>query len=98
MIEMDADFSHDPAYLPAIVQAADEADVVLGSRYLNGISVNGWPLRRILLSLFANWYVQKITRLKVQDCTSGYRLYRRRVLEGIDLKRSAPTATRSRWR
>ena len=72
MVEMDADFSHDPVYLQAIVQAADEADVVLGSRYLNGISVNGWPLRRILLSLFANWYVQKITRLKVQDCTSGY--------------------------
>ena len=85
VVEMDADFSHDPAYLPAIVEAADEADVVLGSRYLNGISVNGWPLRRILLSLFANWYVQKITRLKVQDCTSGYRLYRRRVLEAIDL-------------
>ena len=64
MIEMDADFSHDPVYLESIVQAADEADVVLGSRYLNGISVNGWPLRRILLSLFANWYVQKITRLQ----------------------------------
>ena len=85
VIEMDADFSHDPVYLAPIVEAAEGADVVLGSRYLNGISVNGWPLRRILLSLFANWYVQKITRLKVQDCTSGYRLYRRRVLEGIDL-------------
>ena len=86
MIEMDADFSHDPAYLPTLVQAADQADVVVGSRYLNGISVINWPLRRILLSYFANYYVRTITRIGINDTTSGFRLYRRRVLEGIDLE------------
>lgn len=85
VIEMDADLSHDPIYLPHMVEAAQEADVVIGSRYLNGISVVNWPLRRILLSWAANQYVRRVTRLRVNDCTSGYRLYRRRVLEGIDL-------------
>ncbi len=85
MVEMDADLSHDPLYLPSIVEAASEADVVIGSRYLNGISVINWPLRRILLSWGANWYVRTVTRLSVNDCTSGYRLYHRRVLETIDL-------------
>lgn len=86
MIEMDADFSHDPLYLPSLVTAAEEgADVVIGSRYLNGISVINWPLRRILLSWGANRYVQHITRLRVNDCTSGFRLYRRHVLEALDL-------------
>jgi dolichol-phosphate mannosyltransferase len=85
VVEMDADLSHDPLYLPGMLQAGEDADVVIGSRYLNGISVINWPLRRILLSLGANLYVQKITRLAVHDCTSGYRLYRRHVLETIDL-------------
>ena len=85
VIEMDADFSHDPTYLPRLVEAADGADVVIGSRYLNGISVINWPLQRILLSWGANRYVQIITGLQVNDCTSGFRLYRRRVLESIDL-------------
>jgi dolichol-phosphate mannosyltransferase len=85
VIEMDADFSHDPDYLPEIVAAADDADAVVGSRYLNGISVREWPLRRILLSYFANYYVRLITRLVVNDTTSGFRLYRRAVLEAIDL-------------
>ena len=85
VIEMDADFSHDPLYLPRLVEAADGADVVIGSRYLNGISVINWPLSRILLSWGANRYVQTVTRLPVNDCTSGFRLYRRRVLEAIDL-------------
>ena len=84
-VEMDADFSHDPMYLPRLIEAADNADVVIGSRYLNGISVINWPLQRILLSWGANQYVQKITRLQVHDCTSGFRLYHRRVLEAIDL-------------
>lgn len=86
MIEMDADFSHDPLYLPSLIGAAEEgADVVIGSRYLNGISVINWPLRRILLSWGANRYVQRITRMRVNDCTSGFRLYRRHVLEALDL-------------
>ena len=85
VVEMDADLSHDPKYLDSLVEAGGEADVVIGSRYLNGISVINWPLRRILLSLGANWYVRTVTRLAVNDCTSGYRLYHRRVLEAIDL-------------
>ena len=85
MVEMDADLSHDPQYLQGMTEAARDADVVIGSRYLNGISVINWPLRRILLSLGANWYVRTVTRLAVNDCTSGYRLYHRRVLEAIDL-------------
>lgn len=85
VIEMDADFSHDPTYLARFIEAADDADVVIGSRYLNGISVINWPLRRILLSWGANKYVRVITGLQINDCTSGFRLYRRAVLEAIDL-------------
>lgn len=85
MIEMDADLSHDPLYLPPMIEAAADADVVLGSRYLNGISVINWPLRRILLSWGANEYVRFWTKLPVHDCTSGFRLYSRRVLESINL-------------
>ena len=85
MVEMDADLSHDPLYLKSIVDAAGAADVVIGSRYLNGISVINWPLSRILLSWGANKYVRTVTGLLVNDCTSGYRLYHRRVLEALDL-------------
>ena len=85
VVEMDADLSHDPLYLKSIVDAAADADVVIGSRYLNGISVINWPLSRILLSWGANWYVRTVTGLLVNDCTSGYRLYHRRVLESLNL-------------
>ena len=85
VVEMDADLSHDPMYLQSMTDAAKETDVVIGSRYLNGISVINWPLRRILLSWGANWYVRTVTRLTVNDCTSGYRLYHRRVLEAVRL-------------
>ncbi len=83
--QMDADFSHDPRYLPDLVAAADTYDVVLGSRYLNGISVVNWPLRRIVLSTFANWYVRFITGLTARDSTSGYRCWRRDGLARLDL-------------
>ncbi len=85
VLEMDADLSHDPLYLQSMIEAARTSDVVIGSRYLNGISVINWPLRRILLSWGANWYVRTVTRLAVNDCTSGYRLYHRRVLEAVGL-------------
>ena len=78
-------FPTTPLYLPSMIEAAQGADVVIGSRYLNGISVINWPLRRILLSWGANRYVQTVTRLKVNDCTSGFRLYHRRTLEALDL-------------
>jgi len=85
--QMDADLSHDPRYLPDLVAAAADHDLVLGSRYLNGISVVNWPLRRIILSSFANAYVRAITGLTTRDSTSGYRCWRRRTLAGLDLER-----------
>ena len=85
MIEMDADLSHDPMYIQSLLEESETSDVVIGSRYLNGISVINWPLRRILLSWAANHYVRVITQMAVNDCTSGFRLYRRSVLESISL-------------
>ncbi|UCH34094.1 MAG: polyprenol monophosphomannose synthase [Armatimonadota bacterium] len=82
---MDADGSHDPRSLPAFIATAARADVVVGSRYLRGVSVINWPMQRILLSWFANRYVRFITGLKLTDCTSGYRLYRRDALASIRL-------------
>jgi dolichol-phosphate mannosyltransferase len=86
IIQMDADLSHDPIYLPKMIEAADKFDVVIGSRYLNGISVVNWPLRRILLSWGANRYVNSITALHINDCTSGFKILHRRVLENIALE------------
>jgi dolichol-phosphate mannosyltransferase len=80
---MDADFSHDPARLPDILKAARSADVVIGSRYCPGGGIGNWPLRRRALSRFANFYVSKITGMKVGDATSGYRCYNRRALEYV---------------
>ncbi len=87
--QMDADFSHDPKYLPDLVAATDRYDLVIGSRYLNGISVVNWPLRRLILSTFANAYVRAITRLNLRDCTAGFRCWRREALELIPLERIA---------
>jgi dolichol-phosphate mannosyltransferase len=85
--QMDADWSHDPKYLPEMVRAAADHDVVIGSRYLRGVSVVNWPLRRIVLSAFANRYIRAITGLKAQDCTSGYRCWRRAMLASLPLDR-----------
>lgn len=84
---MDADLSHDPKYLPDLVEAARDHDLVIGSRYLHGVSVVNWPLRRLILSSFANRYVRAITRLSVHDCTSGFRCWRRDALARIPLDR-----------
>ena len=67
--QMDADLSHDPTQLPALIAAADESDVVIGSRYVPGGRIANWPLRRRLLSRFANAYIRSVTRLVVRDCT-----------------------------
>lgn len=85
--QMDADFSHDPKYLPALVRGVTEGgfDLVIGSRYLNGVSVVNWPLRRLILSTFANRYVRAITGLPARDCTSGYRCWRREALARLPL-------------
>jgi dolichol-phosphate mannosyltransferase len=83
--QMDADFSHDPDYLPALLAAADTADVVLGSRYCAGGGVRNWPLRRRLLSRFANRYVAAVTGAPVRDATSGFRVHSRCALEKIEV-------------
>jgi len=86
MVTLDADFSHDPAAVPRLVQGLDPAAVALGSRYKDGVRVLNWPPRRLVLSLFANRYVQVLLGLPTRDSTSGFRAYDRRVLEAIDLK------------
>jgi dolichol-phosphate mannosyltransferase len=84
MFEMDADFSHDPDFLPAFLQALEEADLVLGSRYATGVNVINWPISRLLLSLGANLYARIVTGLPLTDCTGGFKCFRREVLEAID--------------
>ena len=86
IFQMDADFSHDPKYLPDMAAAAADADLVLGSRYLHGVSVVNWPLHRIMLSSFANRYIRTITGLDVHDCTTGFRCWRREALARIPLE------------
>lgn len=85
--QMDADLSHDPQYLPALFEAAAAHGIAIGSRYLRGVSVVNWPLRRILLSTFANAYVRTVTGIKVRDCTAGFRCWRRDVLATLPLDR-----------
>jgi dolichol-phosphate mannosyltransferase len=83
--QMDADFSHDPLELPRLVAAAETADVVVGARYVPGGRVVHWPLRRQILSRFANLYVHLVARLTTRDCTSGYRCWRREALAALPL-------------
>jgi dolichol-phosphate mannosyltransferase len=86
IFEMDADFSHAPEKLPAFLAAIQTADVVLGSRYQNGqINVVNWPISRLFLSYSANIYARHVTGLQVFDATGGFKCFRRRVLESIDL-------------
>lgn len=88
IFEMDADFSHDPKHLPEFLKAVEAADLVLGSRYLGGkVTVVNWPMGRLLLSYFANVYARWVTGLRIWDLTGGFKCFRRRVLEGIDLAR-----------
>lgn len=86
LFEMDADFSHDPAHLPDFLKAIEDADVVLGSRYLQGkVTIVNWPMSRLMLSYFANVYARSLTGLRIWDLTGGFKCFRRRVLETIDL-------------
>ncbi|HDQ44692.1 MAG TPA: polyprenol monophosphomannose synthase [bacterium] len=87
IFEMDADFSHSPDALSGLIAAAAEADLVIGSRYLKGMNVVNWPFRRLLLSCCANLYTRCVTRLPIKDCTSGFKCFRRRVLEALDFDR-----------
>ncbi|HUR20906.1 MAG TPA: polyprenol monophosphomannose synthase [Vicinamibacterales bacterium] len=83
--QIDADLSHDPAYLPDMAAALAQHDLVIGSRYLHGVSVVNWPLHRIILSAFANQYIRAITGLAPRDCTSAYRVWRRDALAKLPL-------------
>jgi dolichol-phosphate mannosyltransferase len=86
VMEMDADFSHDPMHLPVFLAAVQDADLVIGSRYRRGrVTVVNWPMSRLILSYFANLYVRLITGLTLDDSTSGFKIFRRAVLETIDL-------------
>jgi dolichol-phosphate mannosyltransferase len=87
VVTMDGDRSHDPAYLASLVEATSRADLVIGSRYLHGISVVNWDLKRLILSQFANEYARAITGLGFHDCTSGFQCLTRRALEVADLDR-----------
>lgn len=87
MIEMDADFSHNPEDLTRLYHNCKDkgADVTIGSRYISGVNVVNWPMGRVLMSYFASAYVRLITRMKLRDATAGFVCYRRRVLESINL-------------
>jgi dolichol-phosphate mannosyltransferase len=85
IFEMDADFSHDPNEIPVFLKEIKNVDLVIGSRYVSGANVANWPLRRLLLSYYANLYARVITGIKVKDATGGFKCFRRRVLETIDL-------------
>jgi dolichol-phosphate mannosyltransferase len=84
--QMDADFSHDPRELPKLIAAADDADLVIGSRYVPGGTLHNWPWHRVALSAFANRYVRGITRMPLKDCTSGFRVWRKPLLERLPLR------------
>jgi len=85
ILQMDADLSHDPADVPRLLAACEQADMVIGSRYVRGGELRNWPARRILLSAFANRYVRAITRMPVLDCTTGFRCWRRELLARMPL-------------
>ena len=85
VVQMDADFSHDPSILPVFFDKMKYCDLVVGSRYLNGVSVVNWPLRRLMLSYFASVYTRFITGLTTSDCTSGFKCFRAATLQAIDL-------------
>ncbi|MEP6992296.1 MAG: polyprenol monophosphomannose synthase [bacterium] len=88
ILEMDADFSHDPIHLPQFLAAAENADLVVGSRYQQGrVTVVNWPIARLILSYCANIYARRVTGLKLWDATGGFKCFRREVLAAIDLDR-----------
>jgi dolichol-phosphate mannosyltransferase len=85
VIQMDADLSHPVEMLPKFVALMPEADVVLGSRYIRGITVVNWPIERLLISYFGNWYARRVTGIPVRDATGGFKCWRRDALAAIDL-------------
>jgi dolichol-phosphate mannosyltransferase len=86
-VQMDADLSHDPKYLPEVLAASERFDITIGSRYVNGISVVNWPLKRLILSTMGNNYVRAVTGMPTRDCTGGFRAWRRKAIEALPLDR-----------
>lgn len=84
-LQMDADYSHDPREISNFLKHIDDYDLIIGSRYIQGVNVINWPMRRLLLSYFANYYTKIITGLPLKDSTGGFKCFRRSVLEAIDL-------------
>jgi dolichol-phosphate mannosyltransferase len=85
IFEMDADFSHDPVEIPKFLKEIENSDLVLGSRYKQGVNVINWPMRRLMLSLFANFYTRIVTGLPVHDATGGFKCFRKEILQAINL-------------
>jgi dolichol-phosphate mannosyltransferase len=85
IFEMDADFSHDPDEIKNFFKAIETHDLIIGSRYVNGVNVVNWPMRRLLLSYFANAYTRFITGIPIKDCTGGYKCFRKEVLQSLNL-------------
>ena len=86
IFEMDADFSHDPKEIPRMLKEIENADLIIGSRYITGVNVINWPLGRLILSVMASKYTRMITGMPIYDCTGGYKCFRREVLEAISLE------------
>jgi dolichol-phosphate mannosyltransferase len=84
---MDADFSHDPKYLPDFLNAIKENDLVIGSRYISGVNVINWPMSRLLLSYCGNKFASILTGISVKDCTGGFKCFRRELLEKLDMEK-----------
>lgn len=87
IFEMDADYSHDPREIKNFLKKIKDYDLVIGSRYVHGVRVLNWPLRRLFLSVFANLYTKIITGMPIYDATGGFKCFRRKVLESIDLRK-----------
>ena len=85
VVQMDADMSHDPKDVPLLIEAIENADLAIGSRYISGINVVNWPLQRLIISYGANIYTRLVTRLPVRDATGGFKCWRREALETINL-------------
>lgn len=85
VFEMDADFSHDPAAIPRFLERIRDADLVIGSRYVEGVTVVNWPLSRLILSISANIYTRLVTRMPLHDATGGFKCFRREVLQALPL-------------
>lgn len=89
VFEMDADFSHDPKYLPDFIKTSEEADLVIGSRYISGVNVVDWPMSRLLISYFGNMFARIVAGIPVRDCTGGFKCFRSDVLRNINLNKVA---------